>query len=180
MVAHMQTNRIITPFITQEQIQNRVEALGQELNTLYDSVEELIIICILKGGVMFAADLMKQLTVPCQLEFVRLASYEGQKSTGTVRPVDLSLPSLNHKHVLLVEDIIDTGLTLSFFIDYLKSLHQPASLRLAVLLDKKEARQQHVQVDFVGFEVENKFLVGYGLDENGLYRNLPYIGVVQA
>lgn len=162
--------------IPEETLQARIKALAEEMNAMYQGTDGLILICILKGGFMFTADLAKHLTVPCQIEFVRLSSYgDNQHSSGTVKPVDLTLPNLNDKDVLLVEDIVDTGLTLNFFMEYLESLHTPKSLRLAVLLDKKEARKRPVQTDFVGFEVGNQYVVGYGLDDGGFYRNLPYI-----
>lgn len=161
---------------TQEQIQSRIEEMADEINRLYQDTNVLVLICILKGGFMFLSDLAKRLKVPCQIEFVRLSSYgNNQKSSGTVKPVDLTLPNLNGRDVLLIEDIVDTGLTLDFFMEYLESLHTPKSLRLAVFLDKKEARQRPVQADFVGFEVGNQYVVGYGLDDQGFYRNLPYI-----
>ncbi len=163
--------------ISEEQIDTRLQEMADEINVLYKDTEALILVCILKGGFMFASDLAKKLTVPCQIEFVRLSSYgNSQKTSGVVKPVDLTLPPLSGKDVLLVEDIVDTGLTLSFFMEYLESLHTPKSLRLAVLLDKKEARQKPVKTDFVGFEVGNQYVVGYGLDDKGFYRNLPYIG----
>jgi hypoxanthine phosphoribosyltransferase len=162
--------------ISEETLQTRIRALADELNTLYKDTEGLVLIGILKGGFMFMADLVKHLKVPCEIEFVRLASYgDGHKTSGNVKAVDLTLPQLNGKDVLLIEDIVDTGLTLRFFLDYLTSLHEPKSLRLAVLLDKKETRQQHVHIDFAGFEIENHYVIGYGLDDAGLYRNLPFI-----
>lgn len=165
--------------LSAEQIQQRIEEMSREINTIYQKSERLILIAVLKGSFMFVADLIRHIQVPCQVEFVRLASYgDGQTSSGTVQPVDLSLPSLSGEDVLIVEDIIDTGLTLHFFMDYLQSLHKTRSLRLAVLLDKQEARQKDVVVDFSGFTVGNQFLVGYGLDFAGYYRNLPFIGVV--
>lgn len=167
-------------YLSQAQIQARVEAMAEEINTVYAASEKLIIVAVLKGSFMFVADLMRHIKVPCQIEFVRLASYgDAQTSSGTVKPVDLSLPSLSGEDVLIVEDIIDTGLTLHFFMDYLTSLHHTKSLKLAVLLDKKEARQKDVPVDFAGFTVGNQFLVGYGLDFAGYYRNLPFIGVIR-
>jgi hypoxanthine phosphoribosyltransferase len=166
--------------LSEAQIQQRIAEMGEEINRIYQNSEKLIIIAVLKGSFMFVADLIRHIKVPCQIEFVRLASYgDGQKSSGTIQPVDLSLPSLSDEDVLIVEDIIDTGLTLHFFMDYLQSLHKTRSLRLAVLLDKKEARQKEIQVDITGFTVGNQFLVGYGLDFAGYYRNLPFIGVVK-
>lgn len=165
---------------SEEQIQQRIQEMAKQINETYANSSKLIVVAVLKGSFMFVADLIRHIKIPCQIEFVRLASYgNGQVSSGSVKPVDLSLPSLSGEEVLIVEDIIDTGLTLHFFMDYVKSLHHTKSLRLAVLLDKKEARQNEVQVDFSGFTVGNQFLVGYGLDYAGYYRNLPYIGVVR-
>lgn len=176
--AHYQPEQLDVHF-SEEQLQQRIQEIAAEINATYVGVSKLIIVAVLKGSFMFVADLMRYITVPCHVEFVRLASYgDGKTSSGTVKSVDLSLPSLSGEHVLIVEDIIDTGLTLHFFMDYLKSLHHTESLRLAVLLDKKEARQKDVPVDFVGFPVGNQFLVGYGLDFAGYYRNLPFIGIV--
>lgn len=161
-------------------IQKRIMEMAKAINETYQGCEKLIIVAVLKGSFMFVSDLIRHIQVPCHIEFVRLASYgDAQVSSGTVKPVDLSLPSLSGEEVLIVEDIIDTGLTLHFFMDYVKSLHHTRSLRLAVLLNKKEARQKDVQVDFSGFVVGKEFLVGYGLDYAGYYRNLPYIGVVK-
>jgi len=165
---------------SEEQLQTRIREMAAEINQTYQNSEKLIIIAVLKGSFMFLADLVRHITIPCQVEFVRLASYgDGQVSSGTVKSVDLSLPPLTGEDVLVVEDIIDTGLTLHFFLEYLTSLHHTRSLKLAVLLDKKEARQKEVPVDFAGFPVGNQFLVGYGLDFAGYYRNLPFIGVVK-
>ena len=165
---------------SEAQLQTRIQEMAAEINAAYPNCEKLIIIAVLKGSFMFLADLVRHIKIPCQIEFVRLASYgDGQTSSGTVQAVDLSLPPLTDEDVLIVEDIIDTGLTLNFFMDYLTSLHHTRSLKLAVLLDKKEARQKDVRVDFSGFPVGNQFLVGYGLDFAGYYRNLPFIGVVQ-
>ncbi len=176
MTPYAYTPESLKVLFTEQQLQNRIEELAEEMNHLYRDTEVLIMICILKGGFMFASDLARKLNIPCQIEFVRLSSYgDGQKTTGTVKPVDLTLPRLSNRDVLLVEDIVDTGLTLNFFMEYLESLHTPKSLRLAVLLDKQEARQRPVKTDFIGFEVGNEYVVGYGLDDQGYYRNLPYI-----
>jgi hypoxanthine phosphoribosyltransferase len=162
------------------QIQSRIAEMADAINKTYADSPRLIIVAVLKGSFMFVSDLIRHIKVPCQVEFVKLASYgDGQTSSGNVQPVDLSLPSLSGEDVLIVEDIIDTGLTLHFFMEYLASLHHTRSLRLAVLLDKAEARKKDVPVDFAGFTVDNQFLVGYGLDFAGYYRNLPYIGVVR-
>lgn len=165
---------------SEAQIQHRIMEMAEAINKAYANTPKLTIITVLKGSFMFVADLIRHIKVPCQIEFVRLASYgNNQTTSGTVQPVDLSLPSLSGEDVLIVEDIIDTGLTLHFFMDYLTSLHHTRSLKLAVLLDKAEARQKDVKVDFIGFTVGNQFLVGYGLDFAGYYRNVPFIGVVK-
>ncbi len=168
--------------ISKEQIDQRLKEMGAAISETYKDTEKLVIIAILKGSFMFLADLIRYIDVPCQIEFVRLASYgNSKKSSGSIRPVDLTLPNLANEDVLLVEDIIDSGLTLSFFIDYLQSLHKTKSLRLAVLLDKPEARSPKaapVAIDFSGFNVGNEFLIGYGLDYAGFYRNLPYIAAI--
>lgn len=169
---------VLTPYLTADQINARLDEVAQTINSAYANEPEVVIIAILKGSFMFLADLVRRLTFPCHVEFVRLASYEGTSSTGSVKPVDLSLPSLNGKAVLVVEDIVDTGLTLHFFMKYLTSVHEPKSIRLAVFLDKKMARQYPTEPDFVGFEIENQFVVGYGLDADGLYRNLPHVCVL--
>jgi hypoxanthine phosphoribosyltransferase len=168
-------------YLSESQIQQRIAEMAEEINAIYANVPRLMVIVVLKGSFMFAADLVRQIKAPCHIEFVRLASYGNSTvSSGDVQPVDLSLPSLNGEHVLVVEDIIDTGLTLHFFLDYLTSLHHTASLRLAVLLDKVEARKKDIKVDFAGFTVGNQFLVGYGLDYAGYYRNIPFIGILRA
>lgn len=169
----------LTVHFSAEQIDERVRAMAAQIDSLYQQSPRLVVVVVLRGAFLFAADLVRYLKTPCQIEFIRLSSYgEEQKSSGVVRPVELSLPALSGEDVLVVEDIIDTGLTLRFLLDYLGSLHRTRSLRLAVLLDKKEARQVDVPVDFSGFEIGNEFVVGYGLDFAGYYRNLPFIGVV--
>lgn len=166
-----------TLLFTEEQIQNRIKELAAEIQRDYASTDELIVIGVLKGAVLFVSDLIKHLDLPLKLEFVRLASYGNDtKSSGKIKPVDLTLPNLQDKDVLVVEDIVDTGLTANFFIDYLKYYHKTKSLKLASLLDKPVARTNPIHVDYVGFEVDNKFVVGYGLDYQGFCRNLSYIG----
>jgi hypoxanthine phosphoribosyltransferase len=170
----------LTVHYSEEQLKTRIQELGEQITQAYADTSRLVVVIVLKGAFLFAADLIRHINLPCQVEFIRLASYgDGQTSSGVVRPVDLSLPSLTGEDVLVVEDIIDTGITLRFLLDYLGSaLHTPKSLRLAVLLDKKEARQADVTVDYTGFEIGNEFVVGYGLDFAGYYRNLPFIGVI--
>jgi hypoxanthine phosphoribosyltransferase len=166
-------------YIDKAQLDARIQELAMAINERYAGVEELTILCVLKGSFMFASDLVKYLNVACQLEFIRLASYgDSMHSSGEVKSVNLTLPNLAEKHVLVLEDIIDTGLTLSFLMNYLRNLHHTESLALAVLLDKAECRKPEAKdiiCDFVGFQIDNDFVVGYGLDFAGYFRNLPEI-----
>ena len=161
-----------------DKIQLAIKDLGQKLNLVYKE-EELYLICVLKGSVMFMTDLSKQLNMPLKMEFIRLSSYgSGFSSSGKVNAVDISLPDLNGKNVLIVEDIIDTGHTAKFLVDFIRHNFKTRTLRFCSLLDKKIKREVDIDADYFCFEVDDKFLVGYGLDYDGYYRNLPYIGYV--
>lgn len=163
---------------TEEQIQSRIKELADEMNKFYGN-EEVYAICVLKGAVMFAVDLGKHLNMPLKIEFIRLSSYNGGTSTsGKVNAVDISLPDLNGKNVLIIEDIVDTGLTAKFLLDFLNCNFHTKSTKFCSLLDKKITRVADVDADYYGFEVDDKFLIGYGLDYDGYYRNLRYIGYV--
>lgn len=169
--------------ISEASIQGRLREIAAELNTTYQDSHRLVVVGVLKGSFMVLADLVRHLEVPCQIEMIRLASYSGQNSTGKVKPVDLSLPSLKDADVLIVEDIVDTGLTMKFLLEYLRAMHQTRSLKLMALLDKPEARLPEAKaafsIDWTGFSIGNEFVVGYGLDYEGLYRNLPFIAVME-
>ncbi len=161
-----------------DKIQEAIKSLGQKLNGLYNG-EELYIICVLKGSVMFTADLVKHLTMPVKMEFIRLSSYgSGMVYSGKVNAVDISLPDLNGKNVLIVEDIIDTGHTAKFLVDFLNHNFKVKNLKFCSLLDKKVRREVDINADYYCFEVDDKFLIGYGLDLDGYYRNIPYIGYI--
>ncbi len=160
-------------------IQQKISELGNKLNKEYGD-EILYLICVLKGSVMFLVDLSKHLKMPLRMEFIRLSSYGSEfTSSGKVNAVDISLPDLNEKNVLIVEDIIDTGHTAKFLIDFIKHNFKTKSLKFCSLLDKKVKREVEIDPDYYAFEVDDKFLVGYGLDYDGYYRNLPYIGYVE-
>ena len=164
---------------SEEQIQSKIEQLGKTLNEVYKD-EELYLICVLKGSVMFMVDLSKHLKMPIKMEFIRLSSYgSGFTSTGKVSAVDIALPDLNEKNVLIIEDIIDTGHTARFLVDFINHNFKTKSLKFCSLLDKKCKREVSIDADFYCFEVDDKFLVGYGLDYDGYYRNIPYIGYVE-
>lgn len=168
----------IKPLFSEEQIQARVKEVAQIINSHYGE-QELYVIGVLKGAVMFAADLVKSLTMPVQMEFIRLSSYGSSTvSSGKVRAVDISLPDLNDKNVLIIEDIVDTGLTAKFLLDFIDNNFRTKSTKFCSLLDKKCCRKTEIEADYVGFEVDDKFVIGYGLDYDGQFRNLPYIGYV--
>lgn len=164
--------------LTEAELQNKIAELAKSLNEFYNN-EELYLICVLKGSVMFTVDLAKHLKMPLRMEFIRLSSYgSGFASTGKVSAVDIALPDLNNKNVLIVEDIIDTGHTAKFLIDFINYNFKTKTLKFCSLMDKKCKREVDVDADFHCFEVDDKFLVGYGLDYDGYYRNIPYIGYV--
>lgn len=161
---------------TEEQIQSRIKELAEEMNKFYKG-EEVYAVCVLKGAVMFATDLIKHLNMPLKMEFIRLSSYNGSTQTsGKVNAVDISLPDLNDKNVLIIEDIVDTGLTAKFLLDFMNCNFHTKSTKFCSLLDKKITRVTDVEPDYYGFEVDDKFLIGYGLDYDGYYRNFTYIG----
>ena len=158
-------------------IQSKVSELGQKITADYRG-KSLIAIGVLKGSFIFLADLVRAIDLPVQIEFIGVTSYQGTSSTGEVRIThDLSI-ELKDQHVLLVEDIIDTGTTIDYLLDMFK-LRQPASLRVAALLTKPEAHIMHHPIDYKGFVIQKEFVVGYGLDLDGAYRNLPAIMQLQ-
>jgi hypoxanthine phosphoribosyltransferase len=166
-----------TILIGPDELTARVRELGREVSDAYRGSVPLLI-SVLKGGVVFLTDLMRAITIPHHIDFLQVSSYEGgTKTTGTVRiESDLGL-NVAGRDVLIVEDIVDTGLTLTYLLKQLE-IRQPRSLRVCALLSKPAARRIDVPVDFLGFEIPNEFVVGYGLDYEEKYRNLPYIGVL--
>ncbi len=163
--------------ISEEEIKEKVKTLAENIEKEFPSDEEIYVICVLKGSVMFCTDLVKYFKHNVQMEFIRISSYGNEtKSSNNMQAIDLTLPNLNDKNVLIAEDIIDTGLTARFLTDLFKIKHHPKKLVFASLLNKKCARQIEIEPDFYGFEIDDKFVVGYGLDYKGFYRNLPYIG----
>lgn len=163
------------PLYTVEQIQKRVRELAEQISKEYRG-RELIVIGILKGAFMFLSDLVRAIRIPLTVDFIMCSSYVKTGTTGQVK-VECELKSeIKGRHVLLVEDIADTGVTLNYLREDLLQ-RGPASLKICALLDKKERRVADVPIDFVGFRIPNKFVVGYGLDYEGKYRNLPYIAV---
>lgn len=159
-------------------IQKRIEELGAQISQDYLG-EELVLVCILRGGILFLTDLIRQISSPVNLEFMSVSSYGvgARQSSGQPR-ITLDVNSdIRNRHVLLVEDIVDSGHTIKAVCDFL-STRQPKSLKVCTLLDKYERREVDVNVDYVGFQIPNKFVFGYGLDIDEYYRNLPFIGTV--
>ena len=163
--------------IDEQTLQGRIAELGQELSSDYEG-RELLLVGVLKGAVFFLADLMRHLTIPCEIDFMAISSYGASTdSSGVVRILkDLDI-NIEGCHVLVVEDIIDSGLTLSYLMRNLEA-RNPASLEICSLLTKPERREIDVPVRYVGFEIPNRFVIGYGLDFGERYRNLPYVGVL--
>ena len=168
----------IKVLVSEEEINKKIRELGEIISKDYEG-KEVHLICVLKGGVFFMCDLAKRISAPVTLDFMSVSSYgDSTESSGRVKIVKDLDESIENKHVLIVEDIIDSGRTLSFLIDMLKS-RKPASLKLCTLLDKPERRVTDVKVDYVGFNIPDKFVLGYGLDFEQKYRNLPYVGVIE-
>ncbi|MFY9604865.1 MAG: hypoxanthine phosphoribosyltransferase [bacterium] len=164
--------------IDQEQLQQRIQELGAEISRDYQG-KELHLICVLKGAVLFLADLARNLTVPVSFDFMAVSSYGAStESSGVVRILKDLEESIEGKDVLIVEDIIDSGLTLHYLYQNLHS-RKPASLEICTLLDKPDRRRVDVPVKYCGFSIPDRFVVGYGLDFAEKYRNLPYIGVLK-
>lgn len=165
--------------LTEAQIQERIQQLGEILSEEYRD-KDPVVIGVLKGVVVFYADMIRRITVPCQMDFMWISSYEGTESSGSVVIKQDIAADIKGRHVLILEDIFDTGNSLSFVYDYLKA-KEPASLKICTLLDKPSRRKPGVtlQADYVGFTIPNAFVVGYGLDYNEHYRNIPYIGILK-
>ena len=163
--------------IDAERLQDRIDQLGAEISSDYDG-RDLLLVGVLKGAVFFMADLMRRLTVPCEIDFMAISSYGASTdSSGVVRILkDLDI-NIEGRHVLIVEDIIDSGLTLSYLVRTLEA-REPAGLEVCALMTKPERREIDVDVRYVGFEIPNRFVIGYGLDFAERYRNLPYVGVL--
>lgn len=164
--------------LSEEEVDKRIQEIGDQISKDYAG-KQVHLVCVLKGGAFFMCELAKRITVPVSLDFMSVSSYGGStESSGVVKIVkDLDEP-LKDKHVLVVEDIVDSGRTLSYLLEMLGDRH-PASLQLCTLLDKPERRVKDVKVDYTCFQIPDEFVVGYGLDYDQRYRNLPYIGIVK-
>lgn len=168
---------LVGQLLTTEQIQEKVRELGAEISRDYAG-QEILVIGILKGAFVFCADLLRNVEVPCKVDFMAVSSYgQSTESSGVIKIIKDLDASIEGRHVLLVEDIVDSGLTLRYLREYLA--HQnPASVKICVLLDKPSRRKTEVVVDYRGFVIPDEFIVGYGIDYAENYRHLPYIGMI--
>ena len=171
-------NDIEEILITETEIQERIKQLGDQISKDYKG-KNPVLICILKGGIVFLSDLMRNISTKVELDFMSLSSYgDSTKSSGVVRiKKDIDVDIAN-RDVIIVEDIVDSGLTLKYLDEYFMQ-HNPKSVKICTLLDKPNAHQIDIKIDYLGFEVGNEFVVGYGLDYAQKYRNLPYIGILK-
>ena len=176
---HDMNNDIAKVLISEEQLQAKVAELGAQISRDYEG-KDLLLVSILKGSVVFMADLMRAITEPCSIDFMVVSSYGGANttSTGLVKIVKDLDQDLSGKDVLIVEDILDTGVTLSNLVPMLK-MRNPNSVKICTILDKPSRRKADIQPDYEGFQVPDEFVVGYGLDYDEKYRNLPYVGVLK-
>lgn len=169
-------DKTFVPFIAADTIQERIQVLAEQINKEYAHKEPLIVV-VLNGAFLFAADLVKHLTILCEITFIRVASYEATESTGQLKQILGLNQSVEGRDLILVEDIVDTGFTITEVCSQLQAEH-PASIAVATLLFKPAALKQPLELHYVGFEIENRFVLGYGLDYDGLGRNTPDILVL--
>ncbi len=167
----------VSVLLTEEEVDRKIQEIGEQISKDYAG-EQVHLVCVLRGGAFFMCELAKRITVPVSLDFMSVSSYGGDtKSSGVVKIVKDLDDSLADKNVIVVEDIVDSGRTLSYLLEMLRD-RGPKSMRLCTLLDKPDRRVVNVKVDYTGFQIPDEFVVGYGLDYDQRYRNLPYIGIV--
>ena len=167
----------VVEMISEQDVDKRIQEIGEQISKDYEG-KQIHMICVLKGGTFFMCELAKRISVPVSLDFMAVSSYGGDtKSSGVVKIVKDLDEAIQGKDVLVVEDIVDSGRTLSYLMEMLRD-RKPASLKLCTLLDKPDRRVIEVPVDYTGFQIPDEFVVGYGLDYDQKYRNLPYIGIV--
>ncbi len=167
----------IKVLINEKRLEKRIKEIAEKIEKDYEG-KEIVFIGILKGSVMFMTELAKNIKSDVQFDFMDVSSYEGTESTGTIKVNKDLRDSIEGKDVIIVEDIIDTGRTLTYLLDYLKKKN-PKSIRIATMLSKPSRRVLELNVDYIGFSIEDKFVVGYGLDYDEKYRNLPFIGYIE-
>lgn len=165
--------------ITEDEIAKRIKELGEEITNDYKDKEDILIIGVLKGSVIFLSDLIRNINLPVKMDFMIVSSYaNGAVSSGSINIKKDIDTDIKGKHVIIAEDIIDSGITLSNLYKVLLE-REPKSLKICTLLDKKERREAEIDVDYIGFDIPNEFIIGYGLDYAENYRNIPYIGILK-
>ncbi|MBI4655713.1 MAG: hypoxanthine phosphoribosyltransferase [Elusimicrobia bacterium] len=174
IMPHKNIEEILIPG---NRINKRVVAIARKISRDYRN-KDLVFVGVLKGCALFLSDLIKEINMDCSVDFICLSSYSGAQSTGVVRTILDLRQNIENKDVLVVEDIVDSGLTMNYLLRNLKT-RRPRSIRVCTLLDKPSCRKVSIPIAYAGFKIPNKFVVGYGLDHNELYRNLPYIGVLK-
>ncbi len=167
----------IEQLFSRDQIAERVNELGRKISADYSDKKQLLVLCILNGSIFFTADLLREISVPCNLNCIKAKSYQGTQSTGNVNISYGADVDVSGCDVLIIEDIVDTGTTLKALIEKY-NLQKPNSLKVCTFLNKKERRTSDVSADYVGFEIDDIFVVGYGMDYDGKYREIPYIGYI--
>lgn len=163
--------------ISKSKLQKRLSELAQQLDKDYEG-KEVIVLCVMRGSVFFSVDLTQKMNTKIKMDFITLSSYSGTESNGNIDLVQDLRESIENKDVLVLEDIVDTGRTMAYLLEYLKK-QSSRSLKLCVLVDKPSRREVEVPIDYVGFKIPNKFIVGYGFDIDNYYRNIPYIGYME-
>ena len=164
--------------VTEEQIVERCEELGMQIDKDYENVPDVLLVGILKGSVPFMAELIKHISIDIEIDFMAVSSYSGTESMGDIKIIKDLDNSIKGKNLLLVEDIVDTGITIKHLIKLMYD-KGASSVKVVALLDKPSRRTVDIRADYIGFEIENEFVVGFGLDYNQRYRNLPYVGVLK-
>lgn len=172
------TNDIKETLYSEEQILKRVREISKDISKDYAG-KDLLIVGILKGSVIFTSDLAKNIEIPCSLDFMAVSSYgSSTESSGVIKILKDLDEDIEGKHVLIVEDIVDTGITLSYLLEYL-NVRKAASIEIVALLNKKARRKANIKVKYIGFDIPDEFIVGYGMDYSEKYRNLPFIGILK-
>ena len=170
-------NDIKKILINEKQLREKTIELGKQISSDYRGLNP-ILVTVLRGGIVFLCDLIREISIPISMDFLSISSYSGQEQTGVVRILKDLDENIEKKHVILVEDIIDTGLTLNYIVGMLNE-RKPNSVKICTLLDKKVRRIIDIHIDYIGFEIPDEFVVGYGMDFNQSYRNLPFIGTLK-
>lgn len=171
-------NDLQSTLLTEEDLATKVKYLGQKISDDYEG-KKLLIVVILKGGFIFAADLLRAISIPVEIDFMAVSSYgSGSKSSGVVKILKDLNQSIEGKHVLIIEDILDSGNTLSHLVKLLKT-RNPADIKICAMLNKPDRREADIEVQYMGFDIPDEFVVGYGLDYDEKYRNLPYVAILK-